>query len=157
MQINPTVEAPPAAPPLDEAFRRTLPPVVVGEKPEVRREHEWPGSLFYILAYVAAVGLAAGAVGSVGWAVISGSITPVGWALGMGVGAGLQWRLAKAVEKFSRWGWIGAMTELGIAAAAKLWAFSTGDVVGPAFGLGIDLLWLKYFWDAREQFDVDDL
>lgn len=153
MQIK-TVEAPPVAP-LDQALRQALPSVVVGEKPEVRREHEWPDGLFYVLSYVMAVGLAAACVGSVGWAAISSSMQPLLWAVAGVVGAVLQWRLAKGVEHFSRWGWIGAMAELGLAAAAHLWAFSSGEVVGPAIGLAIDLLWMKYFWEAREQYDID--
>lgn len=154
MQIKTVVEAPSAALALDE-IRDTLPPVTVGDRPEVHREHEWPGWLFFVLAYVMAGGLAAGAVGSVGWAAISGSMQPILWAVAGVVGAVLQWRLAGAVQHFSRWGWIGAMTELGLAAAAKLATFFSGDYVGAVFGLGIDVMWMKYFWENREQFDID--
>lgn len=155
MPIKTAVEAPPAAFPLDEPIRDTLPPVTVGERPEVHREHEWPGWLFFVLAYVVAMGLAAMAVGSVGWAAISGSMQPLLWAVAGSVGAVLQWRLAKAVEHFSRWGWIGAMAELGLAAAAKLGTLFSGDYVGAVFGLVIDVMWMKYFWENREQFDID--
>jgi hypothetical protein len=154
MQIKTVVEAPSAALTLDE-IRDTLPSVTVGDRPEVHREHEWPGWLFFVLAYVMAVGLAAGAVGSVGWAAVSGSMEPVGWAVGAGLGAVLQWRLAKAVQHFSRWGWIGAMAELGIAAAAKLSTLISGDFGGAVFGLVIDVMWMNYFWENREQFDID--
>jgi len=150
-----TAESPLAAPALDEAFRQTLPPVVVGETPEVAREHEWPGSLFVILSYVTAVGLAASAVGSALWSVATGNASLAGWTVVAGVWSALQWRLARAVEKSTRWGWYGAMAELGVAAVAKLWAFSTGEFVGPAIGLAFDALWMSYFWERREQFDVD--
>jgi hypothetical protein len=154
MQIKTVVEAPSTALALDE-IRDTLPPVTVGERPEVHREHGWPGTLFYRLAYVMAVGMAAGAVGSVGWAAISGSTKPLLWAVAGVVGAVLEWRLAKEVEHFSRWGWIGAMAALGLGAAAKLSTFFSGDFGGVVFGLVIDVMWMKYFWENREQFDID--
>jgi hypothetical protein len=47
------------------------------------------------------------------------------------------------------------MVELGGAAAAKVWAMAHGNVVGGAIGLCIDVMWMKYFWDRRDQFDVD--
>lgn len=148
--------APPAAAGLDPGVRGALPPLVVGEAAEVPRTHEWPGALFIILSYVFSVGLAASAVGSVGWAVYTGNPGLGVWGVGAGVWSALQWRLAKAVEKSSRWGWYGAMGELSLAAAAKVWTFlSTGEVAGPAIGLLIDALWIGYFWERREQFDVD--
>jgi hypothetical protein len=156
MQSKTTLEVPPAAPALDDALRQALPSVVVGETAEVERTHEWPGTMFVILSYVAAVGLAASAVGSVGWGLFTGDAGLGGWAVGAGVWSVLQWKLARAVQNFSRWGWYGAMAELGAAAAAKVWTFaSTGEVVGPAIGLVIDALWIGYFWERREQFDVD--
>lgn len=156
MQSKTAVEAQPAAPALDDALRQTLPSLVVGEAPEVERTHEWPGGLFIILSYVAAVGLAASAVGSAGWTLVSGESSLSAWAVVGGAWAVLQWRLATAVQRFSRWGWYGAMAELSAAAAAKVWTFlSTGEIVGPAIGLVIDAAWIGYFWERREQFDVD--
>lgn len=156
MQSKTAVDFPPVAPALDDALRQALPSVVVGEAAEVERTHEWPGSMFIILSYVAAVGLAASAVGSVGWGLFSGEPDLSLWAVGAGAWSVLQWRLATAVQRFSRWGWYGAMAELGAAAAAKVWTIaSTGEVVGPAIGLVIDALWIGYFWERREQFDVD--
>lgn len=150
-----TVDAASGTAALDD-LRQSLPSVVVGETPEVQKEHEWPGALFIILSYVTAVGLGASALGSAGWAAWTGSAGFGRWALVAGAGSLLQWRLAKAVEKSSRWGWYGAMAELGAAAAAKVWAaVSTGDIVGPAIGLAIDALWIGYFWNRRGQFDVD--
>jgi hypothetical protein len=152
-----TVDAPPAAPVLDD-LRQSLPSMMVGEAPEVQRTHEWPGAVFIILSYVTSVALGGSAVGSAGWAAWTGNAGLAGWALLAGAGSVLQWRLAKAVEKSSRWGWYGAIAELGAAAATKVWAaFATGDVVGPAIGLVIDALWIGYFWERRGQFEVDDL
>ena len=150
-----TADAPPAVGGMDD-LRQALPSVVVGEAAEVERKHEWPGALFIILAYVTSVGLGASAVGSAGWAAYTGDGDLARWALLAGAGSVLQWRLARAVERSSRWGWFGAMAELGVAAAAKVWALSTGDVAGPVFGLVIDALWIGYFWDRRRQFDVDE-
>jgi hypothetical protein len=156
MQSKTTLEAPPAAPAQDDALLRALPSVVVGETAEVERTHEWPGTMFVVLSYVVAVGLAASAVGSAGWALLSDQPALGLWAAGAGAWSVLQWRLATAVQRFSRWGWYGAMAELGAAAAAKVWTFaSTGDVVGPVIGLAIDVAWMSYFWERREQFDVD--
>lgn len=151
-----------AAAELDPGFRETLPPVVVGETPafmvgesaETVREHEWPGNLFVVLSYVFAVGLAASAVGSAGWALFTGDLDVAGWAVAAAVGSVLQWRLAGAVEHFSRWGWYGAMAELTVAAAAKVWAIAEGNW-GAVVGLVFDLLWMSYFWERRDQFDVD--
>jgi hypothetical protein len=148
---------------LDPGFREALPPVVVGDGPamvagetaEGERKHEWPGNLFVILSYVAAVGLAASAVGSAGWTIISGDLDKAAWAVGAGVWAAVQWRLAGEVEHFSRWGWYGAMAELTCAAAVKVWAMVEGNWIGAAVGLVLDLLWMSYFWERRDQFDVD--
>ncbi len=148
---------------LDPGFREALPPVVVGDRaatvvgetPETAREHEWPGNLFVILSYVAAVGLGASAVGSVGWTFISGNLDVADWAVVGGIWAVLQWRLAGEVEHFSRWGWYGAMAELTGAAAVKVWAMVEGNWIGAAVGLILDLLWMSYFWERREQFDID--
>ena len=162
MQTDAATRAKPDAADLDPGFRGALPPIMVGDGPavvagemgEIKREHEWPGNLFVVLSYVAAVGLGASAVGSVGWTLISGSLDVAGWAVGGGIWAVLQWRLAGEVEHFSRWGWYGAMAELTVAAAAKVWAIAEGNW-GAVVGLVFDLLWMSYFWERREQFDVD--
>lgn len=104
MQSKVVFEARPDAPAPDDALRQALPSVVIGEAAEVERTHEWPGTMFVILSYVAAVALAAGAVGSAGWSLLSGEPNLGFWAVGAGAGSVLQWRLAKVVENFSRWG-----------------------------------------------------
>lgn len=154
MPIHPVAEAPSAAV-LDSDIRGSLPPIMVGERAEIEREHEWPGSLFYVLSYVVAIGLGASAVGCAGWGVFQLEPTMLGLAALLGAGAAVQGRLAREVEHFSRWGWYGAMIELAGAAVAKVWGMAHGDVVGGMMGLGIDLLWMRYFWENRRQFDVD--
>ncbi|HEU4884308.1 MAG TPA: hypothetical protein VFT45_18780 [Longimicrobium sp.] len=155
MPIHTVADAPPAAAGLDPVLREPLPALVMGERAEIHREHEWPGSLFFILSYVAAVGMGAGALGGAAFGVFSGKLWMVGMAVGLGVGAVVQWRLAKEVEHFSRWGWYGAMVELAGAAAANVWGMAHGNVVGGMMGVGIDLAWMRYFWEYRAQFDID--
>lgn len=155
MEIKTTFDAPLADPGIDPGIRESLPPLFVGDRAEVAREHEWPGSLFYILSFVAAVGLAAGAVGCVGWGVFTAEPGLVAVGLLMGIGAGVQWRLATEVQHFSRWGWYGAMVELAAAAATKVWGMAEGNVVGGLIGLCIDVAWMAYFWERRDEFDVD--
>jgi hypothetical protein len=154
MPIHTVAEALPAAPPSPDV-RESLPPIMVGERAEIEREHRWPGSLFYSLSYVVAIGLGAGAVGCAGWGVFQWEPTFLGLAVLLGSGAAVQGRLAREVENFSRWGWYGAMVELAGAAVAKVWGMAHGNVAGGIVGLGIDLLWMRYFWENRRQFDVD--
>lgn len=150
-----TLDAPPTLAGLDPDVRESLPPLVVGDRAEVKREHEWPGSLFFVLSYIVAVGLGAGAVGCAAWGVFTLNPVTAGMALLLGAGAAVQGRLATEVEHFSRWGWYGAMVELAAAAVAKLWSMAQGNVVGGAIGLCIDLAWMAYFWERRDQFDID--
>ena len=121
------------------------------------REHGWPGKLFIAFSYVMAaasavsvvvIGLSVAANVGLAAAFWKRALTAVVW-------AALQWRVAGEVRRFSRWGWYGAMAELAAAAAAKVWVMAQGNVVGGAIGLCIDLAWLRYFWERRDQFDVD--
>lgn len=158
MEIKPVLEAPAPAAGLDPGIRDTLPPLVMGERPEISPEHAWPATLFYTLSYLVAAGLGLGACVSAGAAVLGLGRPPVemlGQAAVMGAGAAFQWWLAKEVQDFTRWGWYGAMVELAAAAAAKLWAIADGNPVGGAIGLGIDLMWIDHFWKNRGQYDVD--
>ena len=79
--------------------------------------------------------------------------------LGLGLlalaGSFVQQWLAREVERFTRWGWYGAMTEVGAATAAKLWAIATGSASGVGIMLILDVVWLRYFWRRRADFDVD--
>lgn len=155
MEINPALEAAPAPGGLDPALGDTLPPLVVGDQAAAPREHAWPANIFFVLSYLAAVGLGAGALGCAAAGVFGLEPMMVLLAVVLGLGSAVQWRLATGVEHFSRWGWYGAMVELSAASAAKVWTMAEGNVVGGAIGLAIDLLWMHYFWECREQFDVD--
>jgi hypothetical protein len=155
MQTHTVAEAPPAAASLAPILREPLPALVMGERAEIKREHEWPGSLFFSLSYIVAIGLGAGAVGCAGWGVFQLEPVMLGLAVLLGAGAAVQWRLAREVEHFSRWGWYGAMVELAGAAVAKVWGMAHGNVVGGMIGVGIDLAWMRYFWENRRQFDID--
>ncbi|HEU0300243.1 MAG TPA: hypothetical protein VFR37_12330 [Longimicrobium sp.] len=166
MQTRTATEARLDAAELDPAIRASLPPVVVGEAPaavvdpseERPWDNDWPGGVFVFLCYAVAAGLGIGACVSAGAAALGLGRPPLemlGQAAVMGAGAAFQWRLAGAVEHSSRWGWYGAMAELTAAAAAKVWLIADGNVVGGVIGLVIDLLWMRFFWNYREQFDVD--
>lgn len=153
MRSHTIADAPPAAG-LDPGIRESLPPVVVGDKEESKREHAWPASLFYILAYLIAVGLGASALGCAAFAIYRQEPMLGLLAVVLGVGTFVQARLAHEVENFSAWGWYGAMVELGAASAAKVWAMAQGNP-GAVVPLVIDLLWMKHFWEHRGDYDVD--
>lgn len=155
MEITTTLEAPPAAADLDPGIHESLPSLFVGDRAVTTRDHDWPGSLFYTLSYVAAVGLAAGALGCIAFGAFTADPGLAALGLLLGIGGGVQWRLATEVQHFSRWGWYGAMVELVAAAAAKVSSMAEGNVVGGLFGLCIDVAWLAWFWNRREHFDVD--
>ncbi|HEU0300241.1 MAG TPA: hypothetical protein VFR37_12320 [Longimicrobium sp.] len=153
METKPAREAP-AASTLDPGVRETLPPLVVGDEGvETTWKHEWPGRLFIVLSGITALGLAGSAVAGAVLGLNGDVNLPL--SVGIGVWAVLQWRLTKEVSRFSRWGWYGAMAELGGAAAAEVWAMAEGDFVGGAIALVPGLLWMRYFWARRDQFDVD--
>lgn len=153
MQSHTIAEAPSAAG-LGPDIRESLPPVVIGDQGEITREHAWPASLFYIIAYIIAVGLGASAVGCTGWAIYKMDPLIGLLALVLGVGSFVQARLAHEVENFSSWGWYGAMIELAAASVAKVWAIALGNP-GTIVPLAIDLLWMKHFWEHRGDYDVD--
>ncbi len=166
MQTRTATDARLDAADLDPAIRETLLPVVVGDTPaavvdlpeERPWDNDWPVGVFVFLSYVLAAGLGLGACVSAGAAALGLGRPPLemlGQAAVMGAGAAFQWRLGGAVEHSSRWGWYGAMAELAAAAAAKVWLIADGNVAWGVIGLVIDLLWMRVFWNYREQFDVD--
>lgn len=141
---------------------RTVPlaGLVMGDRAvSAPRRHGLRGQLFIAGSYVMA---ASSAFASVAFAFSATSGMGAGlavWrqALVACLWAVLQWRVAGEVRRFSRWGWYGAMAELGIAAATKaVWVFVFPE---PAFVflalLAIDAAWLRYFWNRRAQFDID--
>lgn len=154
----------PAAEPAQSAWL----PLTVGD-PQlagrwVQKEHGWPGSLFIFLTNLAAIGCGIGAVvmGFVAVAILSdgewmAAAKPVLIAAGLALGCVLQGTLARHLRGFTRWGWYGAMAELGFLALSKVNAAVTepGAVPGAVIGIVVDLLWMRYFWNHRAQFDVD--
>jgi hypothetical protein len=134
---------------------------------EAAREHDWPATLFIFLGHLTSWGLGLAAVGTLlmmmlaenGW-----PREPLGVAAGLALAAALaagsflQRHLAESVKNFTRWGWYGAMGELAFATLAKvnvLVGDPAGEGVGAVFGIAIDLLWMKYFWERRADYDVD--
>jgi hypothetical protein len=123
------------------------------------RSHGMPGELFIGFAYLMAVMSVLRAVVLV-IAVSNGPGVPVGmWKQGLAacVWAVLHWRLAGAVRRFSRWGWYGAMAELGGAAAMQIVVAAIVPTVAPwvLVLLAIEAGLLRYFWKRRAHFDVD--
>ncbi len=153
----PTLERPPAAGHAGAGWK-PLPAIFVGESavavaaPAV---HAWPGKLFVALSRMIAAGL--GIFACV--AIPSGlfMLEPMTVALGVGTGVWclVQRRLTTGVRHFTRWGWYGAMMEVGVVTAGKLWALATGSASGIGISLLLDVVWLRYFWRRRAEFDVD--
>ena len=135
-----------------------------GGKELAAPEHEWPGSLFIFLTRMTAICMGVGAAGAgLGFVfgLLSGQTQIMGWtalaAVGLSIGCVVQGGLASQVRHFSRWGWWGAMAELSVATVTKVAAVAAdpGSIVGLAFGIGIDLVWMNYFWSRRADFDID--
>jgi len=156
MEFSPVAEAPRRIAGLD-ALERPLPALMMTDSPDVGpKVHAWPGTFFYGLSYLLAVGIGGASVVGAISAVVQGW-DPAFYALPVigGVWSALQWRLAREVERFTRWGWYGAMGGLGFAAAAKLWALALGQPGAALGGLLVDAFLLRYFWKRRAQFDID--
>jgi hypothetical protein len=140
---------------------RPLPGLVMGDAAAVAtsRTHEWPGRLFVGLSYVTSVGCVIAVVtlscfAAFGFERVGEFWRPIAAAAVWGV---LQWRLAREVSRFSRWGWIGAMAELGGAALAKVALAVTMPITIPSalVALVVNGAWMRYFWRRRRDFDVD--
>jgi hypothetical protein len=138
-------------------------PITEGDAGGVREErapeHDWPATLFILLANVTALGMVVGAVAIVGIGVWKPDfMTPkwIGIAALLLAGSVLQRRLATNVQHFARWGWYGAMAELAFVTLAKVNVLLTDADGGTALvGIVIDLLWMRYFWRHRADFDVE--
>ncbi|HST62800.1 MAG TPA: hypothetical protein VLK84_29105 [Longimicrobium sp.] len=127
-------------------------------------EHGWPASLFIFLANLSAFGLGAGAA-IAGVVLVSmlfgGDLEMAGLAglaaVGLGIGSYVQRSLADHLSHFSRWGWWGAMAELVAVTLTKVAALvaDPASVVGTGIGIAIDVMWLRYFWERRADFDID--
>jgi hypothetical protein len=161
MDTIPTEAHPPdLSPPLSRADAF---PITEGDAAGLRDErapeHDWPGSLFILLANVTALGMVIGAVAIVVIGVSNQDfMTPkwIGIAALLLAGSVLQRRLAANVQHFARWGWYGAMAELAFVTLAKVNVLLTdADGITALFGIAIDLLWMRYFWQHRADFDVE--
>ncbi len=137
--------------------------VAVG-RADAAPEHGWPGSLFIFLANLSAFGLGAGAaIATVALVslLFGGDLEMAGLAglaaVGLGVGSYVQRTLADHLSHFSRWGWWGAMAELAAVTLTKVAALFTdpASIGGTGIGIVIDLLWMRYFWERRADFDID--
>jgi hypothetical protein len=143
-----------------DAFRAPLPGLVMGDAAAVTtRRHDWPGRLFVGLSYLTSVACAIGAVALTCFAAFGVELAAEVWkpALAAAAFGVLQWRLAREVSRFSRWGWIGAMVELGGAALAKVGMAVLMPVTLPSalVALAVNGAWMRYFWRRRAEFDID--
>lgn len=147
-------------PPTATDAAQPLSGMVVGDAaPVAPRLHDWPGTLFIGFGWLMTVGSLGGACvlflvaasGGVAFADVWRRAVP-----GVVLGS-LQWRLVTEVRRFSRWGWYGAMAELGAAAAMKVLygAIMPGLSLVFLALLAIDAGLMRYFWKRRAQFDVD--
>jgi hypothetical protein len=127
-------------------------------------EHGGPGEWFIFLSNLTAIGMGIGAAGAMlglAFGLFAGDWKMMGItalaAVGLAIGCVVQSTLAKHVKHFSRWGWWGAMAELVVVTLTKVVALAAdpGSFVGPAIGLAIDAVWLRYFWERRKDFDID--
>jgi hypothetical protein len=127
-------------------------------------EHGGAGDWFIFLSNLTAIGMGVGAAGAMlglVFGLFAGDGKMMGItmlaAVGLAIGCVVQSTLAKHVKHFSRWGWWGAMAELTVATLAKVVALASdpGSFMGPAIGLTIDAVWLRYFWERRQDFDID--
>lgn len=156
MEFSPVAEARRRLAELDPV-ERPLPSMVMADAPVAeRKEHAWPGTLFYGASYLMAAGLAIVSVLGVVSAVVQGW-EPRFYALPVigAVWSAAQWRLAREVRRFTRWGWYGAVAETGASILANVWGMAQGEVGGGLCGAVLSALLLRYFWKRREQFDVD--
>lgn len=122
------------------------------------REHDWPGTLFIFLANLTAWFCVLGAIVAAAGLFVDGM--PMEGELWMPpmfiLAAVLQRALAKGVGRFTRWAWMGAMAELGLAALTELpTSLDIGDWVSSIITVGINVLWMSYFWRRRADFDID--
>ncbi|HYW13947.1 MAG TPA: hypothetical protein VE871_18430 [Longimicrobium sp.] len=125
---------------------------------DANREHDWPGTLFIFLANLTAWFCVIGAgVAAAGLVVDGLPMDGKPWlAVPFLVAAVFQRVLAKGVSQFTRWGWMGAMAELAVAALTELpRSLDVGDWVSSLITVGINVLWMSYFWRRRADFDID--
>ena len=143
----------------DGAPGASLPGMVVGDAGlRAPRRHGWPARLFIGMSYVTAVGLGFGILGLGLFLAGNGrDMDLLPWVvprmLLAGTWAVLQWRLAGEVRRFSRWGWYGAMAELGAATVVKLGFAAAGAWTLPM--VAFNVVCMRYLWKRRADFDID--
>jgi hypothetical protein len=124
-----------------------------------RLVHEWPGKLFIWLSKLTALAMAIAAVGAILAMVLDiGPLPGEMWMVAtLAAGAVFQYALGRNVERFTRWGWYGAVAALSFAALATAAAViaDRGSFIEAGFGITVDLLWLQYFWVQRRDYDID--
>lgn len=162
MDTTATMDARTAAALADDTLRAPLPGLVMGDAAAgTGRRHGWPGKLFIGMSYLTALGLGGGvlAMGLFLAEHARGASIYFPWQRLLLAGAWcvLQWRLAGEVRRFSRWGWYGAMAELGAATVTKLGLalFAPFAVPWTLPAVAANLAWMRYFWKRRADFDVD--
>jgi hypothetical protein len=141
-------------------------PITTGDRApagEAAPKHGWPASIFILLSNLAAFGLGFGAIVAAAGAPFAffrgdgdaGMIALL--AVVLGLGFVVQRALAQNVKHFTRWGWYGAMAELAFVTLSKVNVLLTDPESSGAavVGIVIDLLWMRYFWERRGDFDVD--
>ncbi|HEX6040216.1 hypothetical protein [Longimicrobium sp.] len=142
-------------------------PLTAGDRQlagEAAPEHNWPASLFIFLTNLTAIGCGIGAV-VVGFVAVAlmweGEWMQAGgaglMAAGLALGCVVQRSLATNIRHFTRWGWYGAMAELALLTLSKVDMLLTepAALAVAIIGIGIDLVWMAYFWERRADFDVD--
>jgi hypothetical protein len=144
----------------DDAPRAPLPGLVMGDAAVgAPRRHGWPGQLFVAASYLSVLGLGCSLVYAGVLIAENPHVWPKVWQrmLISGAFAVLQLRLAGEVRRFSRWGWFGAMAELGLATAGKLAVSLLSPFTVPCTlpMVAVNLLWMHYFWKRRADFDID--
>ena len=156
MKLSPVAEAPLRITGLDPV-ERPLPSLVMADAAATgANRHAWPGTLFYGASYLMAAGLAVvsvlGVVSAVtqGWEARFYALPAIA-----AVWSAAQWRLAREVRRFTRWGWYGAVAEMGASILANVWGMAQGEVGGGLCGAVLSTLLLRYFWKRRAQFDID--
>lgn len=159
MDTTARMDAPPTAALADDAVHAPLPGLTVGDAGEAAPpRHDWQGKLFVVCSHATAGALGLGVI-IFGALALRYGLEPRHWVrlVAAGVWGVLQWRLGVAVSRFSKWGWYGAMAELGAAALGKLSvAVMAPYMAGSALVvLAINGAWMRYFWKRRADFDID--
>ena len=126
-----------------DALREPLPAIFVGERAVAApAKHGWPGKLIVGLSRLVTAGLGIAACMAIPSGLYRMDLMMFAAGVGVGVWCLVQRRLTKGVRQFTRWGWYGAMMEVGAVTAGKLWALATGSASGVGISLVLDVVWV---------------